>query len=213
MSYRKSSIFGKITSGQKKEDSPFAALDNIQITDSTPKPEAASTVVPELKINEELPTGDSRFPWMPELDVYLSQLQPNQGFDIPIEIIKGDIPDKRGAQPTGHPRIRQFDSSLRGYIRRNFPKLKISLRCITIDGLPSKQDQGGKLASLRVVCRKVGTVGTPTHKAAPRTTGKKVQLTFKTHVYSYLVGLSNQLGQPVNRVIYQIVEDRMDGKR
>jgi hypothetical protein len=40
-----------------------------------------------------------------------------------------------------------------------------------------------------------------------------VQLTFKTHVYSYLVGLSNQLGQPVNRVIYQIVEDRMDGKR
>ena len=217
MSYRKSSIFGKITSGQKKEDSPFAALDNIQITDSTPKPEVASTVVPELKINKELPIGDSRFPWISELDVYLSQLQPNQGFDIPIEIIKGDIPDKRGEQPTGHPRVRQFDSSLRGYIRRNFPKLKISLRCITIDGLPSKHDQGGKLASLRVVCRevgrKVGAVDTPTHKPVPRTTGKKVQLTFKTHVYSYLVGLSNQLGQPVNRVIYQIVEDRMDGKR
>lgn len=213
MSYRKSSIFGKITSGQKKEDSPFAALDNIQITDSNPKPEVASTAIPELEINEELPTGDARFPWMSELDIYLSQLQPNQGFNIPIEIIKGDIPDKRGAQPTGHPRVRQFDSSLRNYIKRNFPHLKTSIRCITIHDLPSKQDQGSKLASLRVVCLKVGAVDTPTHKPAPRTTGKKVQLTFKTHVYSYLVGLSSQLGQPVNRVIYQIVEDRMDGKR
>jgi len=212
MSYRKPSIFGKITSGQKKEDSPFAALDNIQITDSTPKPEVASTVVPELKINEELPMRNALFPWMSELNIYLSQLQPNQGFNIPIEIIKGDIPDERGEQPTGHPRVRQFDSSLRNYIRKNFPKLKISLHCITIDGLPSKQDQGGKLASLRVTCRKVGAVNTPTHKPVPRTIGKKVQLTFKAHVYSYLVGLSSQLGQPINYVIYQIVEDRMDGK-
>jgi len=209
MSYRKSKIFGKITSEQKEGESPFAQLDAIKITGSTPTP---TTVVPELTIEDELPTNLTRFPWLPELDKYLSKMEINQGFDIPIELIIGDMPDKRGEQPTAHLRVRQFDSGLRSYIRKNFPELSVSIRCKTINGLFSKQDQGTKLASLRVIRKETPDSPIPEDEDSSFES-KKIHLTLKPHLYTYLIGLASRTGKPLTHVIYQFIEDRMDGKR
>jgi len=209
MSYRKSKIFGKLTAEQKQGDSPFAQLDAIKITDSGHR---ATAVVPELTIEDELPTNLTRFPWLPELDKYLSKMEINQGFDIPIELIIGDMPDKRGEQPTAHLRVRQFDSGLRSYIRKNFPELSVSIRCKTINGLFSKQDQGTKLASLRVIRK--ATPDSPIPEDEDSSFGsKKIHLTLKPHLYTYLIGLASRTGKPLTHVIYQFIEDRMDGKR
>jgi len=211
MSYRKSKIFGKITSEQKEGESPFAQLDAIKITGSTPTP---TTVVPELTIEDELPTNLTRFPWLPELDKYLSKLGVNQGFDVPIELIIGDTPNKRGEQPAAHPRVRQFDSGLRSYIRRNFPELSVSIRCKTVNGLLSKQDQGAKLESLRVIRKESADSPIPEDKPVETAvSSKKINLTLKSHLYTYLIGVASRTGMPLTHVIYQFIEDRMDGKR
>tara|TARA_R100000656_G_scaffold121608_1_gene96665 strand:- start:84 stop:713 length:630 start_codon:yes stop_codon:yes gene_type:complete len=209
MSYRKSKIFGKLTAEQKQGESPFAQLDAIKITGSTP---TTPTVVPELTIEDELPTNLTRFPWLPELDKYLSKMEINQGFDIPIELIIGDMPDKRGEQPTAHLRVRQFDSGLRSYIRKNFPELSVSIRCKTINGLFSKQDQGTKLASLRVIRKETPDSPIPEDEDSSFES-KKIHLTLKPHLYTYLIGLASRTGKPLTHVIYQFIEDRMDGKR
>ena len=211
MSYRKSKIFGKLTAEQKQGESPFAQLDAIKITGST-RPPTTATVVPELTIEDELPTNLTRFPWLPELDKYLSKMEINQGFDIPIELIIGDMPDKRGEQPTAHLRVRQFDSGLRSYIRKNFPELSVSIRCKTVNGLLSKQDQGTKLASLRVIRKATPDSPIPEDEDSSFES-KKVHLTLKPHLYTYLIGLASRTGKPLNHVIYQFIEDRMDGKR
>jgi len=209
MSYRKSKIFGKITSEQKEGESPFARLDAIKITGSTP---TTTTLVPELTIEDELPTNLTRFPWLLELDKYLSKLGVNQGFDIPIELIIGDMPNKRGEQPTAHLRVRQFDSGLRSYLRKNFPELSVSIRCKTINGLFSKHDQGAQLASLRVIRKETPDSPIPEDEDSSFES-KKVHLTLKPHLYTYLIGLATRTGKPLNHVIYQFIEDRMDGKR
>ena len=212
MSYRKSKIFGKLTAEQKQAESPFAQLDAITITDSGHRTPA---VVPKLTIANELPANLTRFPWLPELDKYLSKLGVNQGFDIPIELIIGDTPNKRGEKPAGHPRVRQFDSGLRSYIRRNFPQLSVSIRCKTVNGLLSKQDQGAQLESLRVIRKESAESSIPEDKPVEDSSfeSKKVHLTLKPHLYTYLIGLASRTGKPLNHVIYQFIEDRMDGKR
>ncbi len=211
MSYRKSKIFGKLTAEQKQAESPFAQLDAITITDSGHRTPA---VVPKLTIENELPANLTRFPWLPELDKYLSKLGVNQGFDIPIELIIGDTPNKRGEKPAGHPRVRQFDSGLRSYIRRNFPQLSVSIRCKTVNGLLSKQDQGAKLASLRVIRKESAESSIPEDKPVEAAVGsKKINLTLKSHLYTYLIGVASSTGMPLTHVIYQFIEDRMDGKR
>jgi len=212
MSYRKSKIFGKLTAEQKQGESPFAQLDAIKITGPTP---TTTTVVPELTIEDERPTNLTRFPWLPELDQYLSKLGVNQGFDIPIELIIGDMPNKRGEKPAGHLRVRQFDSGLRSYIRRNFPELSVSVRCKTVNGLLSKQDQGAKLASVRVIRTESAESSIPEDKPVEDSSfeSKKVHLTLKPHLYTYLIGLASRTGKPLNHVIYQFIEDRMEGKR
>tara|TARA_Y100000310_G_C20628082_1_gene787061 strand:+ start:1034 stop:1669 length:636 start_codon:yes stop_codon:yes gene_type:complete len=211
MSYRKSKIFGKLTAEQKQGESPFAQLDAIKITDPTP---TTPTVVPPLKIDSELSSRLNRFPWITELDQYLAKIEVNQGFDIPIGLIKGDVPDKRGAQPSAHPRIRQFDSCLRSYIHRKFPEIIFSVRCKTVNGLFSKQDQGAKLESLRVIRKERAKSPVPEDTPVDATAGsKKINLNLKSHLYTYLVSVSSSTGMPLTHVIYQFIEDRMDGKR